>query len=223
MRSFKIPTIEEIYNEYHRETMYACKNIYPKSIKNFDKILNDQNIELLKRFQNVINSNIDSMNWKIYIKACSIYFRGRFDLKILGSFKGNKIYRDYLSYNNLNFEKSNEDIKSDIINSILFLKDFLKETGLSPKEYFFNRESIIPLILKHIYAGSISLYFYACFSMNKNYKIFINIPDDVFYELFNCNRNDFIENHIYKKHDKIIRIAILNDIINKINEKFNSF
>jgi hypothetical protein len=223
MINFRIPTIEEIYNEYHRETMYASKNVYPKSIKNFDKVLNDQNIELLKKFQNVIKLGDESLNWKIYIKACSLYFKGRFDLKVLGSFKGNKIYRDYLRYNDLNFEKNNDEIKDEIIKSLQFLTQYLKDSNTSLKDYFFNRDSIIPIMLKHIHAGSISTYLYSCLNMNKIYKIFIDIPDDVFYELFSYSRNEFIEHQIYKKHDRIIRISILRDIINKINEKFNCF
>jgi hypothetical protein len=223
MINFRIPTIEEIYNEYHRETMYASKNIYPRSIKNFDKVLNDQNIELLKKFQNVIKMGDESLNWKIYIKACSIYFKGRFDIKVLGSFKGNKIYRDYLRYNSLNFEKSNDEIKDEVIKSLQFLSKYLKDSGMSLKDYIFNRDSIIPVMLKHIHAGSISLYLYSCLSMNKIYKFLIDIPDDIFYELFSCSRNEFIEHQICKKHDRIIRISNLNDIINKINEKFNCF
>jgi hypothetical protein len=51
----------------------------------------------------------------------------------------------------------------------------------------------------------------------------IDIPDDIFFELFNCSRNEFIDINILSKREKIIRIAILKDIINKINEKFNDF
>ena len=138
MINFRIPTIEEIYNEYHRETMYASKNIYPRSIKNFDKVLNDQNIELLKKFQNIIKMGDESLNWKIYIKACSIYFKGRFDIKVLGSFKGNKIYRDYLRYNSLNFEKSNDEIKDEVIKSLQFLSKYLKDSSMYLKDYIFK-------------------------------------------------------------------------------------
>ena len=80
MNKYYIPTIEEIYNIYHRETMHAMKGIYPKSIKNFENILNKKNIELLIRFQNVIKRSYDSIDWKLYIKACAEYFKYRFDI-----------------------------------------------------------------------------------------------------------------------------------------------
>ena len=35
---YKVPAIEEIYNVYHSETMYAMKGIYPRSIKNFNNV-----------------------------------------------------------------------------------------------------------------------------------------------------------------------------------------
>jgi hypothetical protein len=223
MINIKIPTIEEIFNEYHRETMFASKGIYPKPIKNFGKVIDDTNRELLLRYQKFIKSNFDSVNWKLYIKACAVYFKRRFDLKILGSLKGNKIYRDYLRYHELNPCKTNEEIKNEIISSIVFLKDIFENSKINFKEYVSDRSSPIPMLLKHIYAGSISTYFYACLDNSKIYRMMIDIPDDIFYELFNCSRNEFIDCTILSKRDKIIRIAILKDIINKINEKFNIF
>ena len=115
MNKYYIPTIEEIYNIYHRETMHAMKGIYPKSIKNFENILNKKNIELLIRFQNVIKRSYDSIDWKLYIKACAEYFKYRFDIKILGSLQGNKIYRNYLRYKNLNVEVTNNEIYDEIV------------------------------------------------------------------------------------------------------------
>ena len=213
MVNIKIPTIEEIYNEYHRETMYASKGIYPKNIKNFDKVIDDTNKELLLKFQKFIKSNFDSINWKLYIKSCAMFFKRRFELKILGSLKGNKIYRDYLRYNELNVDKSNDEIKNEIIASIVFLRDFLECSSCHFKDYIHDRTTTIPILLNHIYAGSISTYFYACLDSNKIYRMLIDIPDDIFFELFNCSRNEFIDINILSKREKIIRIAIIFCII----------
>ena len=81
----RIPTIEEIYNEYHRECFFAKKQAYPRSIKNFDKVLTPDKKEFLLKFQNMIKRNSEIIDWKIYIKACAQYFKRPFDLKILGS------------------------------------------------------------------------------------------------------------------------------------------
>ena len=84
MNKYYIPTIEEIYNIYHRETMHAMKGIYPKSIKNFENILNKKNIELLIRFQNVIKRNIIERKTKDLIKVYLIldFIHSKLNLRI---------------------------------------------------------------------------------------------------------------------------------------------
>lgn len=220
MNKYYIPTIEEIYNVYHRETMYVMKGIYPKNIKNFSNILNNKNIELLTRFQNVIKRSYDSIDWKIYIKACAVYFKFRFDLKILGSLQGNKIYRNYLRYLNLNDEKTNDEIYNDILSSLKFLSNYLKDSEITLNDYLNTKNDVVPIFLKHLYSGSISSFLYACLDQYKIFKIFHDVPDDIFYELFNCSRNEYIENCILNKRSKIIGILKLKELINKINDKF---
>ena len=57
-KMWTIPTIEEIYNEYHKQKFFQRNGIYPKTIKNFDSLLNDsKKKEFLLRFQNMIKSN----------------------------------------------------------------------------------------------------------------------------------------------------------------------
>lgn len=218
--NYRIPTIEEIYNEYHKMTMFESKGFYPKSIKNFDKILNKTKIELLTKFQNVIKRNYDLIDWKLYIQSCAKYFKGNFDLQILGSLKGNKIYRLYVNYKN--FEKTDQEIELEIINSLKFIKLFCTENKMTITEYFHDRNTNFPIIIKHLYSGAVSFYFYAVFHYSDVFKIFGDIPDDVYYELFNCARNDFLDNNINKKHDKILNSKKLFSIINKINISLKS-
>lgn len=216
--NYKVPTIEEIYNQYHRETMFAMKGFYPKSVKNFDKVLDKSKIELLTKFQNVIKKNYDMIDWKIYVKSCAQYFKRNFDLKVLGSLQGNKIYRTYITYNNI--EKTDDDILNEIVSSLSFIKNFCEENSIKVLDYFLDRTSPLPIILKHIYSGSVSPYFYATMEQTQIFRIFCNIPDDIYYEIFNCSRNEFLDNNIFSKHDKIIRSVKLLNVINNINKKF---
>jgi hypothetical protein len=218
--NYKIPTIEEIYNEYHKMTIFESKGFYPKTIKNFDKILTESKKELLTRFQNVIKRNYELLDWKLYIQACSKYFKGNFDLQLLGSLKGNKIYRLYVNYEN--FEKSEAEIESEIINSLKFIKLFCSESEITINKYFHDRSTNFPICIKHLYSGSVSPYFYGIFHFSDLFKIFGDIPDDVFYELFRCSRNEFLDNNINKKHDKILSLTKLFPVINKINISLKS-
>ena len=214
-----IPSIEEIYQYYHRETMYAMKGFYPKKIVNFDKCLSEANIELLKRFQHFVEKNENLVNWKLYIIALAKYYKRRFEFKLLGSLAGTKIYKQYLAFVDEPNNLTEEEIKNEITKSLLFLKQYLKSNELDFNDYFRIDENLIPISLKHIYSGSISKYFYACFSFEKIIRFFFSYQNDVFYELFNISKNEFIE-IIDQKRKNILKYKSIKDIIKKFEEKF---
>ena len=94
---WKIPTIEEVYNEYHKQTFYIRNGVYPRTIQDYSSLYADKNkVEKLKKFIEVLKRNRASIDWKLYILALAKVFQIRYDLKYLGSFAGNKIYRDYI-------------------------------------------------------------------------------------------------------------------------------
>ena len=207
--------IEEIYNELHRENFYVLKGFYPRSIKNYDSILDKEKIELLKRFQQTIKKNVDLIDWKLYIKANAQYFKGRLQLKTLGSLQASKIYRTYLEYNKT-AHKTPEDIKSEIIRSLKFINIFCEENGMTLRQYFLDRSNYIPIILTHLYAGSVSPYLYALFPPDQLFLAFGDIPDDVYEELFRCTRNELLEYNFKQKRESILAYSILQLLINKI-------
>ena len=214
-----IPSIEEIYQYYHRETMYAMKGFYPKKIVNFDKCLSEANIELLKRFQHFVEKNENLVNWKLYIIALAKYYKRRFEFKLLGSLAGTKIYKQYLAFVDEPNNLTEEEIKNEITKSLLFLKQYLKSNELDFNDYFRIDENLIPISLKHIYSGSISKYFYACFPFERIIKFFYPYTNDVFFELFNVSKNEFIE-IIDQKRKNILKYQSIKEIIQKIEEKF---
>lgn len=220
MIDFRIPTIEEIYNEYHRQTFYFTNGVYPRSIKNFDRILSDKSKkEYLLRFQNTIKRNRDSINWKIYIYACASLLRSRFDLKILGSLAGNKLYRNYINYK-LTEEQKSQDIFDEIINSLKFLNLTLTTNNMDINQYFMEDITTIPLSLKHIYAGTMSVYFYSAINPSIVYSWFYNYNNDVFQDLFHMDKQDFMDNIIMTKRDKIIKYPKIREICDKLDKKF---
>jgi hypothetical protein len=225
MTYINIPSIEEIYNEYHKQTMFYSKGIYPKTIKNFDKIISSDSKEFLIKFQNFLKRNLSSVDWKLYIESVSKYYRRRYDLHILGSLAGTKIYRNFINENYLNTvnenndENNDENIYNQIINSIKFLNLFLNNSKISFSEYIELNKFIIPVLLNHIYAGTISKYFYACLPSNFAFNIFSTYPDDIFYDLFKQSRDEFTEN-IFKIHQQISNIKSIKSLCIKIENHF---
>ncbi len=220
MINYKIPTIEEIYNEYHRQTFYAMNKVYPRPIKNFENILNDKiKKEYLLKFQNMISRNRDSIDWKLYIYACASLLKNRFDLKILGSLSGNKLYRNYINYK-MTEEQKSQEVYEEIIRSLKFLNLILTENEIDINQYFMEDIHIIPLSLKHIYAGTISIYFYAAINPSIIYSWFYNYNNDSFQELFQMDKQDFMDNIIMNKREQIIKYPKIREICDKLDKRF---
>lgn len=213
----RIPSIEEIYNELHRENFYARKGFYPRSIKNFDSVLDKEKRELLCRFQQTIRRNADLIDWKIYIKANAQYFKGRLEVKTLGSLQANKVYRTYIEYNK-DLQRTPDDIRHEIIRSLKFIRDFCEDNAMTLRQYFLDRQNYIPIILTHLYSGAVSPYLYALFPNDQMFLAFGDIPDDVYEELFRCTRNELLEYNLKAKRKTILSYPVLTDIINKIEQ-----
>jgi hypothetical protein len=215
---FSLPTVEMIYNEYHKQTFYAKNGVYPKTIKNYSNLYNDETkVEYINYFIEFLKRNNGLVDWKLYIKALAQVFKQSNNLKFLGSFKGNKIYRDYIA--SLQVKKDNEnDIKTDIISSLQFLAAYNKENGITFKEYFDLDKDIIPLALKHIYSGTVSVYFYACFPKEILARLF-SYQEDVFQELFHLSKYEFLDSYFVSKRDNILSYPNLLNIVNIIEEK----
>lgn len=70
--------------------------------------------------------------------------------------------------------------------------------------------------------GTISIYFYACFPQHVLNKWF-HYPDDVFQELFQLSKYDFLNTYILSKRDKILLNNNLNNLVVKLENKFNKY
>lgn len=212
---WKIPSIQQIYNEYHRQTFYFMNGVYPRSIKNFNSLYqNNQNIEYLKRFQNMLERNRASIDWKLYIKAIASILKRRFQLKILGTFAGNKLYRDYIKSFFLD-EEDKQIVYQNIVKSLQFITTFLKENQITFKQYLEIDNITFPLALKHIYAGTVSVYFYACFSQNR-VNDFFNYTQDIFLEYFQLDKETFLNKYIFQKRKDILGYQKILKIIKKL-------
>lgn len=216
----QIPTIELIYNEFHKQKWYALNGIYPRTIKNFSSIYsNKTKYEYLVRFQNLLKRSGGMIDWKLYIYANAQLLKERFDLKQLGTLSGTKIYRNYMLYK-LKDSSTEDIIYNDIITNLQFLSAYCKENNFKFKDYILENASLIPLLLIHLYAGTISLYFYSCLSETLIYKIFNIYQDDAYFELFNMNKYEFITNIILPKHVESLKYKKIRNIADKIDKIF---
>lgn len=218
--NFTVPTIEEIYDEFHRQKLHATKGVYSRPLKNFDKLLADPaKREYLVRFQNMIRRNLAAMDWRIYVRACAELLKHRFDLKVLGSVTGNKLYREYLNCRMLS-EDTEENICAEIVRSLKFVQDYSKADGMSFEEYFDVGGQAIPLALNHLYSGTVSIYLYAALPRNYVWARMTAYGDDVFEELFEKSKNEFFETILAPKREAIVRFPKAYGLVLKLERKF---
>lgn len=215
-------TPEEIYQYYHRQYIYKSKGIYPKQIKNFEKIKNNRKWIYFKRFADSINRGYGQINYKFYIDSLIEFFNGYFDLKLLGHPKGFKIYKNYIS---LKEEINNEEkLEKIILENIKFVIQYCKENCINNiEDYFFENQYTLPTIVKHYNSKSISKYF-LCMIPNI-ITIIKSFPKDViddymkeFFNEYNSCKNFITLNiKLRKIRDNIYQI--LNKKIKEANKK----
>lgn len=214
-----IPTIEEIYNEYHRQKFFQKNGIYPRPIKNFDSLNDPKKKEYLLRFQNMIKRNRNTVNWKLYILAIAEVTQGHFDLSLLGTLKGTKIYRGYIEYKQKkNLEET--DIINEVKKSLAVISNYISAQEIKLKDYFYQNIETSPVALQHIFSDLVSPYFYAILPSQLAYNL-LCYHDDCFYDLFKCDKNEFFETIINPLHDNALKYQKVQDMSIKLEKAFN--
>jgi hypothetical protein len=153
---------ETIYKIWHRET-FKAKGTHVKEVKNFDKAKAKPSWEYFENFVHFMERNNGALDLNLYMEALAEHYGGYFNPSLLGSQRSIKIYKEYVSQKTLDVENDEADMTLEILKSIKFVVGFCRERGLvSLEEYISHDMYLIPSLLKHYNAGSISPFFLAC-------------------------------------------------------------
>lgn len=153
---------ETIYKIWHRET-FKAKGINVREVKNFDNAKSKPSWDYFENFVFFMERNNGSLDLDLYMEALAEYYKGYFNPAILGTQQSIKLYKDYVKQKKINIENDKADMKVEILKSIKFIVGFCKKHGLNTfDEYISHDMYLIPSLLKHYNAGSISPFFLAC-------------------------------------------------------------
>jgi hypothetical protein len=170
-------TAEDIYTIYHRETNLAAGRIV-KTVKNFTNAKAKDTWVHFEKCANFITRNRGQVNAKIFIKSLAAYYEGWFDPKFLGGQRSIKIYKEYVKTQE---EVANPaHIRTELLRSIAFVSKYCKTRGIDFDTYIMEDQYLIPTILKHFNAGSVSLYFMSSVAGMK--ETLESFPQDVVYD-----------------------------------------
>jgi hypothetical protein len=132
-----------------------------RPVKSFDKAKEKAYWSYFEMFSSMIERNGGQVDGKIFIKALAQHHEGWFDPKVLCKPKSIKIYKEFV-HESKN-ASSRERIREHILRSLKFLVEFCKENDINNLyDYASDGEYMIPSLMKHLKAGSISMYFVAC-------------------------------------------------------------
>lgn len=212
---------ENLYQVFHRETNLV-KGINVRTVQNFENIKSTKYWPFFESAANLINRNNGHIDPTLFIKSLAIYFKGWFNPEFLASRKSITIYKEYIAQQEQ--EMSEEFIKSEIIRSIKFIALFCIEHNLNElSDYLSHDINLIPTIMKHIVAGSISYYYLA--SIESLMMIIDGYPKDTkddylpnFEEKLNSFRSRIIFNSNLKQFTSNIECKT-NELIQKLGKE----
>lgn len=202
-------------NSSGRQHLLEC-GFYPRTPKNFEKIMTNDRKVFLEKFRSMLIRSNGTVDWKTYIKALSMFFKFM-KFNELGSQRGNRIYREYLSINAK--PSDDESITAGIVSSINRIREWCVDNGKRVSEYMCDRSSMFPIVLKDLYSGSTKTCFYAAIGNGGIEKIFGKIPNDLFLEYFKKDRSAFLNDIRIERAAMILRPG-LSELINSIETKF---
>jgi len=162
-------TAEDLYQIYHKETNFAAGRPV-RQVKNFEnakKKTTWKHFELLASF---VNRNCGQIDGRLYVKSLATFFEGYFDPSLFCTPKATKIYKEYIT--EISMEATPESIKKHLLRSIKFIVKYCRQKNIKNLCEYMNEDMyFIPTSLKHLDAGSISMYFLAAI---KNLRVYID-------------------------------------------------
>lgn len=200
-----------VYNEYRKHTFYYERGFFPTAVKAVDNISDKSKLVFFEKFIDMVYNNAGMIDWKLYIKSLAKFYNGNFDPKLLTSLKGIKIYKTHVQL--LNNSSDGNTIYDNVITSLRFVVDYCIESKIDFNGYLNENIELIPTLLKHYSAGSVSINFLV---LVPNIKLIINnYPKDCvdefmlgFLNEFESIRGKTIKNDKVRKIDKNLELVI---------------
>lgn len=208
-------TPEECYAFWHKE-WNRFENKRVRAVKNFTNAKNRDYWDYFEQFANLVNRNRGKINYKIFITSLADQFGGYYNPCNLTKRRSLKIYRSYIKEKEANNNVT--AVKDNVFRSLKFIVDYCQEKEIKNfNDYLCEDMYMIPTILKHLDAGSISAHFLAC------------IPDfDLMLQSYPVDVVQDFGQEIKEKYSvyrmKIIHMDndLLTKVINKNEQLFNT-
>jgi hypothetical protein len=201
-------TPEACYAEWHRQIQLS-RGVRARAMKNFAKAQAKDTWIYFERFAQLCNKNAGQMDYKLFLSALVEHFKGYVPPKEIPTMKSIKIYKSYVKL--LNLQNDPVKVKQSILSSLKFVINFMRENDMHVlNDYLMDNHNIIPSVLKHYNAGSISIHFLCCVP---NFNTMIaSYPTDVVDEYITNFDEDYrkYRSRLVSTDDKVVQSIINN-------------
>ena len=212
-------TPEQIYQIYFKETFKHKHGFYPKPITHWEKYTNQAYWPVVVRFTDMVNNNAGQINPNIYITALVKSYDGVFDVTVLTSPKSIKIFKNYVEMLNCN----TDDIVALVYDNLHYIASFCNEHKITNLDGYLKYGcDILPAILKHYNAGSVTKYTISIIpSIGKYFKLY---PQDVVNEYLKNLESEYINVRLeIIRNPKLAQVSDhMFEIIEKLIKKENA-
>jgi hypothetical protein len=158
---------EDVYQVFHQETNLASGRRV-RRVKNFSNAQSKPTWVHFIRCADWINRNRGQVDLQLYMKALADYYEGWFDPKALGGIKATRIYKTYIK--DMDEQSTPEYMRQSLLRSIKFVANYCKSSELDDlSDYLSEDLNMIPTVLRHYNAKSVSMYFLAAMGDFREY------------------------------------------------------
>lgn len=208
--SYRSITPEECYQSWLRYYL-STKGVKSKSITNFENAKSKPDWIHFVKSAEMCNRNGVQLDYEVLLTALFTSHENKyFDLGLLHSLRGIKIYKNYVK--SVNESVSPENIRICILKSFKFCVLYCKDNGIKDLyEYTSHNSMVMPTILSHYNAGNVSIHLLACIPNFPN--MLSNYPLDVVEEFGQSIKDNY----------DVTRIRVLNvddPIVNRFAKNF---
>jgi hypothetical protein len=201
-------TAEMCYAEWHRVNQLS-KGIRVRAMKNFEKARSKDTWMYFEKLATLCNRNAGRMDYKLYFAAMSEQYSGYIPPNVVSTMKSLKIYKSYVRSLNLNNDP--QAVTDSVLTSFKFVIEYMHSRELENLDmYLMEGCNIIPTILKHYNAGSVSIHFLCC--INNFNTILASFPADVIAEYIPNFEEEYVKyrSRLMGLDDKVVQLIINN-------------
>ena len=204
----------QVYDMLRRKKLFKAKGIHASKMVNFEKFNASDKVHYFERLIHMISTSGGLIDINVYLDAIVDHFDGEwFDLGILPSQRGIRIYNDYIQFKRQTQSSSVGDLSKSVFDSIGFIVKFCHDNKLKSLDEYLSHNPHYPSVLVHYKSGSVTGPFLSLVD-GFNYLLALTYPQDIVIE---CKASK-LRYELKNMKTQVLRYDKLRTVHSKLNK-----